>query len=279
VEPKYDLHCHSTVSDGTLTPTELVDRACRNGVSVLALTDHDSTDGLAEAEAAASGRPIRLLGGVEISVSWRGKTLHIVGLNVNPLEPGLAAGLLQIRNSRLERGERIAAELAKLGIKGSFDAALSYAKNPLTLGRTHFARFLVDAGYAQDTKSVFHRFLGQGKPGYVPHEWASLELAVSWIVASGGIAVIAHPGRYGLSRDQVVQLLGEFREFGGRAIEVLTGSHPAEQSRLFADYSRSSGLAASCGSDFHGPGESRVDLGGLPHLPLDLKPVWESLGH
>ncbi len=274
---KFDLHCHSTASDGTLAPADLVLRAHRNGVDVLALTDHDGTDGLAQAEAAAAHLPLRLLRGVEISVTWCAKSLHIVGLGIDPDEITLAAGLAGVRESRVQRGKHIAAELAKLGIDGSYEAALAYAQNPQTLSRTHFARHLVEKGYARDVKTVFHRYLGEGKPGYVPHQWTSLSQAVSWINAGGGVAVIAHPGRYGLAREQANALLREFRDCGGKGIEILTGSHSAEQSRLYAELSRKIGLAASCGSDFHSPGESRVDLGGLPSLPAELQPIWEFL--
>jgi predicted metal-dependent phosphoesterase TrpH len=274
---KFDLHCHSTASDGTLAPAELVRRAHANGVDVLALTDHDGTDGLAEAAAEAANLPLRLLPGVEISVTWCAKTIHIVGLGIDPGELTLAAGLAGVRDSRLDRGKLIALELARLGIEGSFEAALAYARNPQTLSRTHFARFLVEKGYARDVKAVFHRYLGEGKPGYVPHQWASLSDAVAWINAGGGAAVIAHPGRYGLSRERAEVLLREFRDCGGKGVEVLTASHTAEQSRLYAELSRKMGLAASCGSDFHSPGESRVDLGALPPLPSELQPIWELL--
>ena len=274
---KFDLHCHSTASDGTLAPAELVRRAHQNGVDVLALTDHDGTGGLVEAGAEAANLPLRLLPGVEISVTWCAKTIHIVGLGIDAGELTLAAGLAGIRDSRAGRGKLIAVELARLGIEGSFEAALAHARNPQTLSRTHFARFLVEKGYARDVKTVFHRYLGEGKPGYVPHQWASLSDAVTWINAGGGVAVIAHPGRYGLSRERAEVLLREFRDCGGKGIEVLTASHSAEQTRMFAELSRKMGLAASCGSDFHSPGESRVDLGALPPLPSELQPIWELL--
>ncbi len=274
---KFDLHCHSSASDGTLAPAELVRRAHKNGVDVLALTDHDVTDGLAEAAAAAADLPLRFVSGVEISVTWCGKTIHIVGLGIDSENLALAAGLASVRDSRVSRGRLIAAELAKLGIEGSFEAALAYTRNPQTLSRTHFARHLVEKGYARDVRSVFHQYLGEGKPGYVPHQGATLDKAVAWIDASGGVAVIAHPGRYGHSRNQAGVLIREFRDCGGKGIEVLTASHTADQARLYAELSRKYGLAASCGSDFHSPGESRVDLGALAPLPSDLKPIWELL--
>ena len=274
---KFDLHCHSSASDGTLAPAELVMRAHRTGVTALALTDHDVTHGTSEAVATAQGLGLRIIPGVEISVSWYEKTLHIVGLGIDVNEAALVDGLAGVRASRVRRGELIALELSRVGIHGSLQAALSFAGDPQTLSRTHFARFLVDKGYARDVKSVFHQYLGEGKPGFVPHRWATLADAVSWIKSSGGVAVIAHPGRYGLSQDKGDLLIREFKELGGEALEVLTGSHTAEQSRRYAQVARKFDLAASCGSDFHSPGESRVDLGGLPPLPSGLRPVWDLL--
>lgn len=274
---KYDLHCHSTASDGTLSPAELVRRAHRNGVTVLSLTDHDVTHGTGEALATAQSLGMRLIPGVEISVTWMHKTLHIVGLGIDVDGEALGAGLAGVRRSRVRRGELIADELSRLGIHGSLEAALSLAGDPHTLSRTHFARFLVGKGYARDVKSVFHQYLGEGKPGYVPHRWATLADAVSWICSSGGVAVIAHPGRYRLSQDEGDRLMREFREAGGMALEVLTGSHTPEQSRRYARVARKFDLAASCGSDFHSPEESRVDLGGIAPLPPGLRPVWELL--
>lgn len=276
---KFDLHCHSTASDGTLSPADLVLRAHRNGVTALALTDHDVTSGIGEAMATAAGLGMRLIPGVEISVTWYDKTLHIVGLGIDENGTALVDGLAQVRQSRVRRGELIACELSKVGIHGSLEAALAFAGDPQTLSRTHFARYLAEKSYAKDMKAVFHRYLAEGKPGYVPHRWATLCEAVSWIGSSGGVAVIAHPGRYGLSQEKGELLVREFKDCGGKAIEVLTGSHTAEQSRRYAQVARKSELAASCGSDFHSPGESRVDLGGLPPLPLGLRPVWELLEH
>ncbi|MDN5752761.1 MAG: PHP domain-containing protein [Nitrosospira sp.] len=268
-----DLHCHSTVSDGLLTPTQLVEHAAVRGVSALALTDHDDVGGLDEARQAAAAKGIRFINGVEISVSWRGQTLHIVGLGIDPEFPPLAQGLAVIRNGRVERARNIAAQLDKFGIHGSLEGACAYAGNGL-MGRLHFARFLVQQGYAKDVKAVFKKYLVKGKPGYVPHQWASLSDAVGWIRNSGGRAVIAHPARYKLGKDALDELLLEFRALGGEAIEVITASHTPEQSLLFARHARRLGLLASRGSDFHGPGESYFDLGRMPELPADCTPVW-----
>ena len=272
--PNIDLHCHSTVSDGLLTPTQLVEHAATRGVTMLALTDHDDVGGLDEARRVAAENNITFINGVEISVNWRDQTLHIVGLGIDPDYPQLAQGLVSIRSGRTARARNIAAQLDKFGIHGSFEGACSHAGNGQLIGRLHFARFLVQQGYAKDTKSVFKKYLVKGKPGYAPHIWVSLSDAVSWIRGSGGRAVIAHPARYKLGKDALDELLLEFRALGGEAIEVITSSHTPEQSLLFARHSQRLGLLASRGSDFHGPGESYFDLGRMPELPLGCTPVW-----
>ena len=269
-----DLHCHSTASDGLLEPADLVARAAARGVEVLALTDHDDTAGLAAARAAADTRGIRFVDGVEISVSWRGTTLHVVGLQIDPRHPTLQQGLQTVRSSRVERAARIAAALEEAGIRGSLAGAMAYVHNPSIISRTHFARFLVETGRAPDVKGVFRHYLAKGKPGYVAHQWTSLADAVSWIRASGGTAVIAHPGRYKLERAEMEALFLEFQGHGGAGIEVVTGSHTPAQYREFARLARKFGLLASRGSDFHGDSGSRADFGVLPPLPQDLRPVW-----
>jgi len=277
----YDLHCHSIISDGTLTPTEVVNRAAERGVKVLALTDHDDTDGLDEARKAAAQHGIDFVNGVEISVTWRKHTLHIVGLGIDPTYEPLVAGLQQVRGGRSDRARKMADELAKAGIGGVLQGALKFATNPTMIGRTHFARYLVEAGHCKDIKSVFKRYLVTGKPGYVPHEWAELADALSWIRGSGGVPVLAHPGRYmvgknSMGKKTMQELLVEFVKLGGQALEVVTGSHTPEQYAEFARYADQFDLAASCGSDFHGPGESYRDMGRLPDLPLICRPVWQS---
>lgn len=269
-----DLHSHSTYSDGVLTPTDLVARAAQRGVGMLALTDHDGLSGLAEARAAARQLGIELINGVEISVSWRALTLHIVGLQIDPGNEELGAGLQQIRDGRQRRAEAMAASLDAAGIAGSLQGARAYAANPELVSRTHFARFLAERGHASDVAAVFRKYLTGDKPGHVPHQWASLQQAVSWINASGGMAVVAHPGRCKLGNAQRDQLLAEFKDLGGAGIEVVTGSHTERQ---FADWGRHAqryGLLASAGSDFHGPGESYRDLGDLPALPAGCTPIW-----
>jgi predicted metal-dependent phosphoesterase TrpH len=269
-----DLHCHSTYSDGTLTPEELVARAARRGVAMLALTDHDDTGGLAAARVAAQRVGLELVDGVEISVTWRGHTLHIVGLGIDPANEALQGGLAATRGGRKGRAEKIIAAFEALGIPGSGEGAREFAANPELVSRTHFARFLVKQGAAKDMKSAFQRFLGGGQPCFVAHQWASLNDAVAWIKGSGGAAVIAHPGRYPLDNAQMRQLLAEFRDVGGAAIEVVTSSHKPHQYAMFAAHARQFGLTASAGSDFHSPAESYHDLGGLPALPAGCVPVW-----
>ncbi len=273
-----DLHCHSSVSDGLLAPAELVRRAHANGVDLLALTDHDELEGLAEARAMADELGLRFADGVEISVSWGDDaTLHIVGLGIDPSYAVLDVGLAQLRSGRDARAMRMAAELDRVGIHGAYEGALRYVSNPALVGRSHFARYIVEAGYAKDVKSVFDYWLAKDKPGYVSHHWTTLATALSWIHGAGGVAVIAHPGRYRITKKELRRLLGEFRDLGGEGIEVLSGSHSDDEILTIARYAREFGFLASRGSDFHGPGESRIDLGKMPPLPEDLKPVWHRL--
>ena len=268
-----DLHCHSHVSDGVLSPTDVVTRAATNGVDVFALTDHDDVAGLTEAQTAANKLGIAFIPGVEISVTWHGHTVHIVGLRMDPLNSVLVEGLQLIRTGRTLRAQRMGEDLAKHGIAGAFDGARVHAVNKQIIGRVHFARWLVEQGYATDVRQAFKRFLTPGKPGYVEHQWTTLEDAVTWIRVSGGMAIMAHPGRYSLSARELHTLLDEFRTHGGEGIEVVTGSHHPTEYGKFADLARAFGFKASRGADFHAPGEG-VDLGRLPALPHYCKPVW-----
>jgi hypothetical protein len=273
-----DLHCHSVVSDGTLTPEALAQRAAANGVELWALTDHDEIGGQARAADAARARGMRYLTGTEISVSFIGKTVHIVGLGFDAQDEQLRTGLYRTRGGRGQRAQDMADQLAKVGIRGAYEGALKYAGNHELISRTHFARFLVEAGVCRDTNDVFRKYLTEGKPGYVEHRWATLKEAVTWITGAGGIAVIAHPARYRFSATEEYALFTEFKAHGGQAVEVVTGSHSAAEYVTYADTAREFGLAASRGSDFHSPDESHTDLGTLPLLPGGLTPVWELLG-
>lgn len=271
----YDLHSHSTHSDGLLTPSELVRRAGERGVDVLALTDHDELSGLPEARAEADAAGIRLVDGAELSVSWRSLTLHVLALRIDPDCPALCHGLSAIRAGRSQRARGIGESLAAAGIPGAYDGALRFVTSERLISRTHFARFLVESGYVRTTKDVFKRYLTPGKPGYVEHAWAVLPEAIGWIHAAGGQAVLAHPGRYPLPRSGMRDLLSEFRDAGGHGIEVLSPSHSADQVAEYAGHARVFGFRASSGSDYHGPGESSVDLGDMPPLPAGLTPVWQ----
>lgn len=265
------------MSDGTVSPAALVARAARRGVGTLALTDHDDTAGLAEAALAAREHGIRFINGVEISVTWQAQTIHIVGLGIDPDHPVLQNGLAATRSGRIDRAKRMAAAFDGLGIHGTFEGAAALAGNPRMISRTHFARYLCDTGKVKNVKDAFRHWLGEGRPCNVDQEWAGLRDAVSWINVSGGVAVIAHPVRYRLERPQLRMLLSEFGDAGGAAIEVVAGSQQPGQYAMFARYANEFGLAASCGSDFHSPLESR-DLGGLPPLPASCEPVWQRLG-
>jgi predicted metal-dependent phosphoesterase TrpH len=273
-----DLHCHSTVSDGLLAPAGVVRRAYDNGVELLALTDHDELGGLAEARMTADEVGLGFVDGVEVSISWGDdQTVHIVGLGVDPANPALAEGLHKVRSGRDARAGRMAVELDKVGIHGAYEGALRHAGNPALVSRSHFARYIVEQGHARDVKSVFDHWLAKGKPGYVEHAWATLEDALRWITGAGGIAVVAHPGRYRLSRAERHELFAAFKDSGGRGIEVLSGSHKDDEMREFSRIAREFGFLASRASDFHGPGESWIDLGRMPDLPDDLTPVWTQL--
>jgi 3',5'-nucleoside bisphosphate phosphatase len=272
-----DLHCHSVVSDGTLTPEALAERARANGVELWALTDHDEIGGQARAAAAAKAQGMKYLTGVEISVTFVGQTVHIVGLGFDADNIALQQGLQQTRGGRKERAMEMSDGLAKVGIKGAFEGALQFVGNPELISRTHFARFLVESGVCKETNEVFRKFLTEGKPGFVPHRWATLKDAVTWITQAGGMAVVAHPARYKFSPNEEFALFTEFKGHGGMGVEVVTGSHTAAEYLVYAETAKEFGLAASRGSDFHSPDESHTELGTLPYLPGGLTPVWESL--
>ena len=273
-----DLHCHSVVSDGTLTPEALAERAKTNGVELWALTDHDEIGGQARAAAAAKACGMGYLCGVEISVTFLNKTVHIVGLGFDPENTALREGLERTRGGRRLRAQEMSDGLARVGIRGAFEGALRYVGNPDLISRTHFARHLVETGVCKDTNEVFRKYLTEGKPGYVEHRWATLQDAVRWITQADGMAIVAHPARYKFTANEEFALFTEFKGHGGRGVEVVTGSHSAAEYVSYAAVAQEFGLAASRGSDFHSPDESHTDLGSLPYLPGALTPVWELLG-
>ena len=272
-----DLHCHSVVSDGTLTPEALAERAKTAGVELWALTDHDEIGGQHRAAAAARAQGMAYLTGTEISVTFAGETVHIVGLGFDVDDAALRQGLHDTRGGREQRAMEMSDSLAKVGIHGAFEGALKFVGNPELISRTHFARHLVESGVCKETNEVFRKYLTEGKPGYVPHRWASLKDAVGWITRAQGMAVIAHPGRYNFTANEEYALFTEFKAHGGRGVEVVTGSHTRHEYVKYAETAKEFGLAASRGSDFHSPEESRTDLGTLPFLPGNLTPVWELL--
>ncbi len=272
-----DLHCHSVISAGTLTPEDLADRARRGGVQLWALTDHDEVGGQHRAAAAAREQGLSYLTGTEISVTFAGETVHIVGLGFDADDPTLRQGLQATRGGRSQRALEMAAGLAQVGIAGAYEGALQFVGNPDLISRTHFARFLVDTGICKDTNEVFRRFLTEGKPGFVPHRGATLKNAIGWITGAGGVAVIAHPARYKFTPNEEYALFTEFKLHGGQAVEVITGSHSAQEALKYGEMAVEFNLAASRGSDFHSPDESHTDLGTLPYLPGELTPVWELL--
>lgn len=268
-----DLHCHSTISDGLFSPEELVAHAHKQGVKLLALTDHDDLGGLVTARKTAEQLGMQFVNGVEISVTWKKRTLHIVGLKVDPEYQPLKTALDAVREGRLARAKLMAQGLEVAGIEGSLEGAQEIAGTSI-ITRSHFARFLVDKGHVKNVKTVFKKYLVKGKPGYIEHEWMTLEQAVSLIRDSGGVAVIAHPGRYDLGRINMHLLMHEFRSHGGEAIEVVTGSHTPPQYEQFAKIAHSFSLKASLGSDFHGPGISYMEMGCISALPANCVPVW-----
>ncbi len=273
-----DLHCHSVVSDGTLTPEDLAARAKANGVELWSLTDHDEIGGQARALAAAKALGMRYLTGVEISVTFIGHTVHIVGLGFDAENEALAQGLRDTRGGRKQRAMEMSDDLARVGILGAYEGALPFVGNPELISRTHFARFLVESGVCKETNEVFRKYLTEGKPGYVPHRWATLKDAITWITQAGGMAVIAHPARYKFTPNEEYALFTEFKALGGQGVEVVTGSHSAAEYVTYGHTAREFGLAASRGSDFHSPAESHTELGTLPLLNKELTPVWELLG-
>ncbi len=270
-----DLHCHSTASDGLLAPADLVHRAADNGVTLLALTDHDTLDGLPEARAEAERNGLRFIPGVEISIEWSGAQVHVLGHDFDANNAALIAGLASIHDGRIERARRMAAALAAIGLDGCFEGAMRHAGNPGLISRAHFARHLVERGVCKDVRSVFEAYLVPGKPGYVEHRWPSLQDAVDWVNGAGGLASIAHPTRYNFTRSALRQLLKEFKAAGGRGLEVVSGAMPRESIAQCARLAETLGLAATCGSDFHGAGESLTDLGRIAPLPDGLTPIWE----
>ncbi len=269
----YDLHCHSNASDGILRPDELVSRAKAQQVDVLALTDHDTLQGYELARKSADELGMTLICGIELSSQWARQGIHIVGLNLDPSATAIAEAVALQQQERSSRAQEIAARLEKLGFSGALDGARRFA-GEASLGRPHFARFLVEQGHVDSMNTAFKRYLGAGKIGDVRHGWPEFEQVVGWIRAAGGIAVLAHPAKYKMTRSKLHALVADFREAGGEAMEVIAGQQTAQVTDTLARVATKFGLLASCGSDFHAPNQPWQELGAFGKLPPVCRPVW-----
>lgn len=273
-----DLHCHSINSDGAHSVVAVLDMVKQNGGKYIALTDHDTVCGVAEARSYAKSLELNFIAGVEISVTWNKTLIHILGLGIDENNQELIKNLEQLRSLRLSRGQKIAEKLAKLGIPNALEGALKYCSNENALSRTHFARFLVDNGYAKANR-VFDKYLANGKPAYVAQEWTSLENAISWIKNSGGYAVIAHPSRYRLTHTKLQNLINDFKTAGGIGIEVISSSHSETDAMSIAQLANKNDLLGSIGTDFHNiDSYPRLRVGINYPLPSICKPIYQLLG-
>lgn len=268
-----DLHLHSTASDGTLSPTELVNLASENGVQVMSLTDHDTTEGLAEAAIAAEKQGIQFINGVELSVVWEGKVLHLLGLNIDPQHPSIVAGMVNLRRQRDDRAERIAKKLAAVGLEAPMEGAKKHAGTG-AIARPHFARYMVDIGFVKDFNEAFDRYLGRNKRAYVSTEWPELFDAINWIKEAGGVAVIAHPLRYKFTASWMRRLLKAFKSAGGDGMEIICGNYSPDEISTSIGYALRFGLQGSIGSDFHGHSNYSKQPGHLGKLHTAITPVW-----
>jgi predicted metal-dependent phosphoesterase TrpH len=267
-----DLHCHSLCSDGQLSPSDLVDRAVEMGVSMLALTDHDTLNGLPEAKQQALGHPIEIINGIEFSCVWNGMGIHVVGLGFDETHPVMVDAVALQEQRRHTRAITIAERLEKKGAEGIWEAA-NLVANGAQLGRPHFAQALINLGKVSNMAQAFKKYLGAGKPGDVKAQWPEISEVVSWITQSGGVAVIAHPDSYKLTRTKLKLLLKAFKEAGGAAVEVVTSTMESSFTRRMAEFCEEFDLLASQGSDFHGP-KPWTELGRFPNMPEGLTPVW-----
>ena len=272
-----DLHCHSTFSDGLLSPDLLLERAKQNGVRHLALTDHDTVAGVLALQQLPSDPAIQIIPGIELSVQWKKYDVHILGLNINVNEPQLQAIISEQLERRVLRAQAIGQALERCGIADAYAKTCELAGHP-KVGRAHYAQLLIKAGYARDMKAAFKTYLSKGKVAYVPVTWINLKSAVHVINAAGGHAVIAHPLKYKLTRTKLHELLQEFKDLGGTGIEVISGDSMAEDSAKLAQLCKKFLLLASTGSDYHGDGLSRVGLGRQKKLPDDCLPIWSAWG-
>lgn len=268
-----DLHCHSTHSDGLFSVSALLEQALKRSISMLALTDHDTVSGVSLLQSLAKEKPLSIIPGIEISVRWRKHDIHILGLNINIKHPHIEQVILEQKLRRWQRAEAIAGSLEELGVSEPLRAAIELAGHE-HLTRPHFAQVLVNAGFVKDRNQAFKQYLKRGKPAYYPCQWVSLDDAVESINTSGGIAVIAHPKKYGLTNTKLRQLIDEFTDAGGQGIEVVSGNQSRDEIKEITAFCLEYDMLASTGSDFHGGPEKKIRLGGQPKLPDDLKPIW-----
>ncbi|WP_372986430.1 PHP domain-containing protein [Marinobacter sp.] len=268
-----DLHCHSTASDGALAPVDLIARAAEKGVTHLALTDHDTLNGLPEAARAASESGITLVSGIELSCLWKGRTIHVVGLDFDREDPAFTARVAQQTDNRRARAAMIAERLQRLKVPDLLERATAKAGSDVP-GRPHFAEALIEAGVVRNAAQAFKRYLGAGKPGDVRAYWPELPEVVQWITDAGGIAVLAHPRKYKLTATKLRELTSEFCRAGGQGIEVSTSGQSSGDLGFLAELCRRNGMWASQGSDFHFPGAPWCELGNIMKMPDGLEPVW-----
>ena len=274
IPEKYDLHCHSNNSDGDLSPTELLALAAEREITHLALTDHDTLAGQSEAHQAAVGAGIQFITGLELSATWRGQLLHIVGLNVDIENTTLQAGVEANQQRRFERAERMIADFERHGIQ--LRAEVESLLNDAVPTRPHFAQALINMGYAKNKNQAFKRFLVRGKPGYIPLQWPSIEEVGDWVNSAKGTAVLAHPMRYNFTRTKLGTLIGEMKEAGIHAMEVSTPINDDGQITMLAKLAIEHQLFASMGSDFHSPDQPWARLGAAKPIPEGVTPVWHS---
>ncbi|HSC67616.1 MAG TPA: PHP domain-containing protein [Cellvibrio sp.] len=274
----FDLHCHTHFSDGTLSPESLVARAKEHGVSVLAITDHDTIAGVRIAQKAALEAGITLINGIEFSSQWGKGGVHIVGLGVDLNSAALLAAVKFQDQARNTRALAIADRLSKVGFPDALTGAQSIAGNA-TVGRPHFAQYLMSIGAVKNINAAFKKYLGAGKPADVKYQWPPMDQVITWIHSAGGVAVLAHPAKYELTRAKMCALIDSFCAAGGDALEVISGLQQASLTEDLLRIANARSLYASCGSDFHFPGQSWQELGSFGTLPAHAKPVWHLLGY
>lgn len=279
---KFDFHCHTSCSDGTLSPKQLIDLAFERDIEVLAITDHDTVAAYGQFPPGnyqrdhSDGRSLKLISGCEFSALWNGIVVHVVGLDFDLESSDIQQLLSRATSLREERAIRVGAALEKLGIANAYAGAKKQADKGV-VARPHFARYLVESGIVPTEKKAFKKYLGKGKPGDIKVEWPSVEMVAEAVSAAGGVSILAHPVHYDLTRTKLLRLVGDFQSAGGRAIEVLSGKQPANQVQQLVDIANQNDMLSSAGSDFHRPGQPWADLGKIVALPNKATPVWTEI--